>query len=216
MMDWLGDLGWRDGVIVIAGLAAIYLVLTVLRLLNVGRGSRRTEPATPVTPHFASEPVLDLSAEPAAAPAVPHPPAADSPTRHFAAAGATSWAGQPAPRAAEVHDFASELARSGVEREMHQLRRDSAALREELERVHQELSQLKAARNVSPLYSEAMALAQRGVTADGIAGQCGISLAEAELVAALARGRTDDPDLDTGEDPNGGHPDPRSRTGTLG
>jgi hypothetical protein len=34
-----------------------------------------------------------------------------------------------------------------------------------------------------------MSLAQQGVTPDGIADRCGISVGEAELVAALARNR---------------------------
>ncbi len=42
-------------------------------------------------------------------------------------------------------------------------------------------------RPVSPQHSEAMLLAGRGVTAAQIADHCGISVAEAELVCALAR-----------------------------
>jgi hypothetical protein len=84
--------------------------------------------------------------------------------------------------------FAEELARSNVEVELERLRRESANQREELARLAEELSRLKATRNVSPLYDEAMTLAQQGMPAVGIAGHCGISIGEAELVAALARG----------------------------
>ena len=42
-------------------------------------------------------------------------------------------------------------------------------------------------RPVSPQHSEAMLLAGRGVAAAQIADHCGISVAEAELVCALAR-----------------------------
>lgn len=42
-------------------------------------------------------------------------------------------------------------------------------------------------RPVSPPHSEAMLLAGRGIAAAQIADHCGISVAEAELVCALAR-----------------------------
>lgn len=42
-------------------------------------------------------------------------------------------------------------------------------------------------RPVSPQHSEAMLLAGRGIAAAQIADHCGISVAEAELVCALAR-----------------------------
>jgi hypothetical protein len=51
-----------------------------------------------------------------------------------------------------------------------------------------EMSELKAARRVSPLYAEAVALARRGFDARGIAAECGISVAEAELVQAMSDG----------------------------
>jgi hypothetical protein len=86
-----------------------------------------------------------------------------------------------------VPDFARELERSSLEREVQCLRRDADHLRAELAHLTEEMRYLKAARNVSPLYGEAIALAQQGVPAAGIADRCGISIGEAELVAALAR-----------------------------
>lgn len=76
--------------------------------------------------------------------------------------------------------FADQLALSGLEAEVGLLRAELAALRQEVE-------QLKAAPHVSPLYAEAMALARRGFDAQGIADECGISVAEAELVLAMSR-----------------------------
>jgi hypothetical protein len=49
---------------------------------------------------------------------------------------------------------------------------------------------LRAVRNISPHYAEAVALAQRGMTAQDVADRMGISLAEAELVHALSRGES--------------------------
>jgi DNA-directed RNA polymerase specialized sigma24 family protein len=53
--------------------------------------------------------------------------------------------------------------------------------------LKEEVSLLKAARNVSPQYGEAVTLAQKGMAPQQIAERCGISVAEAEMVCALSR-----------------------------
>lgn len=106
---------------------------------------------------------------------------------------------QPEPPVPEM-EFARKLAQSSVEVELQSLRREAAVLREELARLAEEVSRLKVTRNVSPLYDEAMALARQGMPVAGIAGQCGISIGEAELVAALARGESEFDSLQQGED----------------
>ena len=109
----------------------------------------------------------------------------------------------PAPEPAvdpPAPEFARELARSNVEVELQSLRRECAALRDETARLGEEVSRLRATRNVSPLYNEAMVLAQQGMPPAGIAGHCGISIGEAELVAALARGETEFEHHQQGED----------------
>lgn len=204
----LAEFGWRDGVLLVAACAGIYLVLTVLRLLKVGKSTRRgTASSTGATsePAFGEDAMVNLSQSipPEFFISTPEPEPAPAPA---ASASSTKTAAE----------FARELARTSVEMEMQQLRRESASLRDEVISLREELSGLRAARNVSPLYSEAMALAQRGVPADGIAGQCGISLAEAELVAALARGQSTEEPFEITEDQNGGYSDPRARTGTHG
>jgi hypothetical protein len=80
--------------------------------------------------------------------------------------------------------FGDQMLKSGIEAELKGLRDQMAALKEEMEK-------LKTARTVSPQYSEAVALAQQGVAAQAIAERCGISVAEAELVRALSRGRAE-------------------------
>ncbi len=93
----------------------------------------------------------------------------------------------------QASDFGEQLFRSGVEAELQQLRSEVAALKEELKLI-------KAARRVSPQYNEAMMLAQRGMDAQSVADQCGISVGEAELVLALSRNKQeyeDDGDNDT-------------------
>jgi len=206
----VADFGWRDGVLVVVACAGIYLVLMVLRLLKVGRAKRAAAggaDALHAVPAFGTEPMIDLSEQLS-------PNFFISPQE--SPAPAAGKAADIAALDAADADFSRHLARSSVEMEMQQLRRESATLRDEVVSLREELSSLRAARNVSPLYSEAMALAQRGVPADGIAGQCGISLAEAQLVAALARGQTSEEPFDITEDQNGGYSDPRARTGTHG
>jgi len=76
--------------------------------------------------------------------------------------------------------FGEQVMKAGIETELAELRREVAELREEV-------GLLKAARNVSPQYGEAVTLAQKGMAAQQIAERCGISVAEAEMVCALSR-----------------------------
>ena len=84
-------------------------------------------------------------------------------------------------------DFAGQLAKSSANLEIQHLRREVTQLRADMTQLADEVRQLKATHNVSPVYSEAMSLAERGELPAGIAARCGISIGEAELVAALAR-----------------------------
>lgn len=247
MMAWLVA-NWRDAILIVVGLLGIYMVLSVMRLVQVGRSTARLNANIAPPPGY-GEPMIDLSQnmptdalrqsyvepvlayqandeyEPPANSAAPAAVAEPEPQEASLLSRLGRWAHPQAPVAAPTtsatdSDFASELRQSNLEVEVQQLRRESELLREQLATVHEELSLLKSARNVSPLYSEAASLAQKGVPADGIAGQCGISLGEAELVAALARadGRSGrvEPTLDTGENGHGGFPHRRARTGTHG
>ena len=79
-------------------------------------------------------------------------------------------------------EFGRQLVENGIEAELAELRGEVAALKEKV-------SLLEAARNVSPQYGEAVALAQKGMAAREIAERCGISVAEAEMVRALSRAK---------------------------
>ena len=172
--DFIDGIGWRDVILVLAVMIGVYLVLLVMRLLQMA-GKRRDGKK--------QEAKLRLSGgQPSASDAAPaSPPPAE-------------------PTAPEQQEFARELAKSNIEVELERLRRESAYQRDELARLAEEVSQLKASRNVSPLYNEAMALAQQGMSAAGIAGRCGISIGEAELVASLARSGTAFERHEQGED----------------
>ncbi len=84
---------------------------------------------------------------------------------------------------------------NALERHVYQLRGEVEALRAELHQIREEMrhetSQLQAAQNVSPLYSDAMQMAIQGHDAEDISEHCGIARAEAELVVALVRSRNE-------------------------
>lgn len=174
--DFIGGIGWRDIVLLLAAMVGVYLVLSVMRLFQVAGKRRHAEPQE-AGPGFSGVESYSASAAAQAAPGTAPP-------------GSVT----PAP------EFARELAKSSIEGELERLRREGAHLREELARLTEEVALLKATRNVSPLYNEAMALAQKGMTPAGIAGHCGISIGEAELVASLARSGSEFERHEQGED----------------
>lgn len=110
---------------------------------------------------------------------------------------------QPAPppspeEEAVSRDLLNELEIQQLRRDVAQLRTESDFLRRELAATRRDVDELRDAqqasrervqytRPVSPQHSEAMLLAGRGIEAVRIAEHCGISVAEAELVCALAR-----------------------------
>lgn len=163
----VGGIALRDIIVVLAGVAGIYLVVMTLRLVQVGRHKRAAMADDFVAPQLAPELPDEFEAVPAA-------PVAVAPVLTAVPGG-----------------FEAELQRSQQEQEARQLREEVAQLRDELDLLRGELANLKAARNVSPQYADAIALAQRGLTAQDVADRCGISLGEAELVWALSRGTTD-------------------------
>lgn len=158
----IGAFALRDIILVGAVLGGIYVVVMLLRLAHVGRRKRLN---VDVTATVADDiPVPAAEAEAVKEEAFVPPPAP-----------------RPVPPLAEVVDFGAELQRTQLEREVKELREVVAALRDEIEG-------LKAANRVSPQYADAMALAQRGLSAMDVAARCDISLGEAELVWALAHG----------------------------
>lgn len=161
----LADLAWRDAILFIVAAAAVYLVITLLRLTQVGRKKVATPAQAAIDP-APEQDVKDDDEEDWLPPQVYDKPLA-----------------APAPAAA----FDAHLLRSALEAEIQALKAETVRLAEELARQREEMEHIKAARHVSPLYSEAMSLAQSGHEAGSIANRCGISIGEAELVAALAR-----------------------------
>lgn len=182
ILEILTGFGWREGVLLGIVVLTIYFVIMVLRLLQLPRPSlyRDYEQAPAmrtVPPEFDAPPGSALAGI-WDSPVEPHlgvPPSL------------MERAVERARNDAGGDDFASQLARKTVENEVRQLHDLLEQARGEISRLHEEVAQLQAAQKVSPLYNEAMALAVRGVDAAGVAGRCGISIAEAELVVALSK-----------------------------
>ena len=99
----------------------------------------------------------------------------------FVAAPVTEEAGPPPA-------FGEQLAWKQVTSELEGLRAEVATLRGELAALQEQVEEMKALRRVSPQYADAADLARRGFDARGVAAECGISVAEAELVLALSNG----------------------------
>lgn len=197
IFDLLSGFGWHEAIVLCIVVTTIYFVVMVLRFLQLPRrdvyrdGDTRApemrspppEYGAPPGSAFASiwaepnEPRLDEFWEPRRAEPqfVPQP----EPEPTFT------------PSPSFVAHLEQQIAKNNVEGDVRQLRDYLAESRDEIQRLKAEVDRLSAVQRVSPLYNEAMGLAVRGVDAAGIAGRCGISIAEAELVVALSR-RPDD------------------------
>jgi hypothetical protein len=181
-------LGWRELVMLAAVLAGIYLIVALMALARL---KRRPAPAPVVEPTAPSVP-MDLT--PVFKPVQEEQPW-EHPFRTPVETGTVnlrlenSRQGEPPDSA-----FAATLAVTRLEAEVRQLHADLAALR-------QEVTELKQSPRISPLYADAAALAHRGFDARGVADECGISVAEAELVLAMSRDENDfDSEVSDGAD----------------
>ncbi|MBI4997525.1 MAG: DUF2802 domain-containing protein [Rhodocyclales bacterium] len=165
-------MGWREMVMLAAALAGVYLVIALLALARMRRRpprARNVEPTAPDNsgPAFKPQPPGQVWDHPFLTPVrLPDEP-------------------PPVPTGVPVREevaspFAATLAATELEAELRQLRA-------EVEQLRQELAEVKQARRVSPLYADAAALAHRGFDARGVAEECGISVAEAELVLAMSK-----------------------------
>lgn len=169
----------REWIFVAVAVLAVYLVFQLIRAMQV------RDPADEATDDEDEQAFDELATE--------LPVAADEDDEADDAGDAD---GGPEALPAE-EGFALAL-------EVRQLRRDIAQLRDELDAQRGELESVRgmlqsqagqieatrAAQRVSPIYGEALSMAQRGLGADIIAERCGISVAEAELVQSLAQDST--------------------------
>lgn len=153
---------WQIGALAVAALLSVLLLFLV-----ISRLIRKAKTAAPppvaaeqeVEPQIATLILREASEQPASP-----PPSA-----------------QPVDIITESEVFAIRQFMRNAENELEQMRA-------ELTELWEEVARLRAFRQTSPHYAEAMALAGEGVDVETMAEQCGISLAEAELVLALSKG----------------------------
>lgn len=188
-------MGAREWILVVIALLAVYLVFQLIRAMQAKDGA---EPLAASKPLAVIRPESAAASEGADADDADDASEADTPARSYALQATAPFADAArSPRSVAEkapEDFALAL-------EIRQLRRDVSQLRELQDAQRSEISELRcvldgqaaalaatrAAQSVSPMYSEALALAQRGMSADVIAERCSISVSEAELVQSLAR-----------------------------
>lgn len=192
------EVGWRESILGLVGLAAGYLVIQLLRLTRVGRRPPRVKPPLASTSPE-SEPALYAEVPELSEKFI----AGTGAQRELDAAGTPSVETLPGIVPDPLPGATTEPTRSGFGELLadhlgrSEMEAEIRRLRSEIETLRAEMEELRVARHVSPQYAEAMAMSQRGLTAQDVADRLGISLAEAELVHALSRGDTD---FDLGDD----------------
>lgn len=170
------ELDVRDGIWALVAILAIYLAFTLFRLSRP-RGGSKGDVDTPAAHTVLAEetpppaPVDQASPEPV--------PEDETVSRALL-------------NELEIQQLRRDLSQLQTEcdflrRELAATRRDLDALRDAQQVAREQAPPVQYVRPVSPQHSEAMLLAGRGFDAAKIAEHCGISVAEAELVCALAR-----------------------------
>jgi hypothetical protein len=179
--------GWRELILAVAMAAGIYLVVALAALARMRQRKSAPEPVAKA-PYDAS---AAFTPQPqrvrSAVPSMPMPSTVDTPPMLTEVEFDMDERGTTDPTVPPAAPFAATLALTELENEVRHLRAEVASLR-------QELADVRDARRISPLYADAAALANRGFDARGVAEECGISVAEAELVMAMSR---DDKDFDS-------------------
>lgn len=158
------ELDVREGIWALVGVLSLYLVVILFRLARPSAPAQAPLPQQAPAPEPAPATVTEVSAA--------LPPVA-APLEEL--------------NQLEIHQLRRDLAQLRTEQDY--LRRETALMRRDVDELREALATARERYSapVSPQHSEAMLLAGRGISALDIAEQCGISVAEAELVCALAR-----------------------------
>lgn len=161
-------IGWREALVGLIALVALYMLVMAWRM-------RRLQKIPPATAR--SEPLEAPAKLPEPAPAV--------------LKEEDDWQATRARLAQETFMRGMEEGLAQLRDEMDVLRDEVDALRGEVAALRDEMGQqaglMRASQTVSPLYNDAMRMAQVGHDAATIAERCGIARAEAELVVALVK-----------------------------
>ena len=181
--DLLANLSWREMLIALVVLLALYVGVVFLRLRRIKQGKMDLS----VPEQLAAKSALAAYAA-EQSPPVAEPPAAAPELLSAPSEFAFPWNEPP-------EDVPGQQRIDALEREVSQLRKEVGGLRAEVlvlrEEQRREQAQAQVTQNVSPLYSDAMQMAMQGYDAVSISEHCGIARAEADLVVALVRNRND-------------------------
>lgn len=159
-------LGLREGVLALIAVVAIYMVIVIVRM-------RRLQVKEDLPPK-----VVDTAVT---APVIT--PAKKEEQTQSEPEALSDWDSAAATPVEEALYRALEQEVLQLRDEVDSIRGELAALREDMQH---DLSHMRAAQTVSPIYGDAMQMAAAGYDAAMIAERCGIARAEAELVVALA------------------------------
>lgn len=185
MVDIYG-LGIRDAILLFAGITSVYLVYLWLKLMQVKK--REKKPQKPPSKRIREENIERPISSSYPATESEDDDAAIVYERPRTLRSVPS-SGQPSEPDSQAFERSLNQSQQRLQQaqtaELEHLRTEVVTLRQSLAEMKDEVDRLKAANTVSPLYSEAVGMAQHGLNAEGIAARCGISIAEAELVAAL-------------------------------
>lgn len=197
-LDFLPAIEWREALIVVVVLLTIYIAYVYLRMQRLKREALHVENAVP-TAFMATSAVAAYSAEqnPRKAEKAETPPTVEeeadsgdlgSPDFQF------PWNEPPAANEQDQRVAVLEVEIDQLRKEVGGLRAEILMLRETVQRaavkpVPEKPRQPSVTELIAPQYSEAMQLAKKELDPGAISQQCGISRAEAELVAALVRNR---------------------------
>ena len=181
--DFLANLSWREALIAIVALLAAYVIVVFVRLHRIKQGKldlsvpEQLAAKSALAAYAAEQQPAPPEVAPVAAPELLSAPS------EFA----FPWNEPPEEVQAQQRIDALEREQTQLRKEVGSLRAEVLVLREELQR-----NQVQLAQNVvSPLYSDAMQMAMQGYDAVSISEHCGIARAEADLVVALVRNRSD-------------------------
>ncbi|WP_417068373.1 DUF2802 domain-containing protein [Niveibacterium terrae] len=173
-------LGVYEAILAIVALLGVYVAWALVRLVRLARRP------SPQAKAGQSEPEQVEQPEQQSAPSAPAKESAE-PGRVEPVAGLDGFESMVGQARLRFQVEAQEATITALRAEIAALAEQNQA---EIAELREQIDMLRNARNVSPQYGEAVGLAQRGLTSDAIAERCGISVSEAELVAALSRGVT--------------------------
>ena len=173
------NVGWREGLVATVVVLVAYLLYAMFRLRRIRHG---TEAGVREVAAAAPKAAVDAYA------AIQEPEIRHEPEPLAPSGAAFPWNEPPEELPARERSALVERDVENCQRELRALRAEIASLRETRTVA---ASRAEAQPAVSPAYQEAMRIAAQGNDSATVARMCGISRAEADLVAALVKNRHD-------------------------